>query len=511
MLRRRRRQRPGATIASAGAWAVGGKLISKVLDFGTFTILAKVLQPEDFGLVALALTVVLILDALTDMPTSQPLLRAASPEPDHYHTAFTLGLLRAVVLAAAAILLSPLVTRFYGDQRLTRLLLLLAAAPILRSLSSPRMVDFARRYELRPDFAVNVISKAVAFAAVLTVALTAHSYWALATGSVVTALTTSALSHILAPYAPRLSLKRWRDFADVVGWSSASQVLVSVNSYLDRFVLGRVATLEVLGRYSVATDLSVIPFHAGVIPLTAPLIARFSRPSTESELAALWSKSINGVFLVFGSPLVLLAVLARPIVLLVLGERWLPASGLISAAALSAIPAFSVYLVGPLAIARYHSRAIFERTMANSVVLIPATILGAAAYGAYGPILANALSNLAAAAVAIRSVAKLTGVSPFRQLWDLHRTFTGYAVLASVSGLLPVALLRGAPVTTVGFVHLLAIASGAVLAGVAAQLATMWLLWIAEGRPSGVESTAVGAIRSHLGRPAPLPISVPAG
>ncbi|MEZ5411912.1 MAG: oligosaccharide flippase family protein [Acidimicrobiales bacterium] len=218
------------SFATAGAWTIGGKLGAKGFDLASFILLAKTLKPADFGVVALALTVVLIVDVVTEMPLSQPLLRAAELSPDHYHTSFTLGVLRAVALALLAAGLGPLISRFTPIHGCLASCWFLAIGPVLRSLTSPRMADFARRYDMRPD-SVIVVSKGVSFAVVATVALTAHSYWAIVSASATTALSGALLSHVMAPYRPCLRLTRWREFADVVGWTSASQVLAAINSY----------------------------------------------------------------------------------------------------------------------------------------------------------------------------------------------------------------------------------------------------------------------------------------
>ncbi|MEZ5411911.1 MAG: hypothetical protein R2761_28005 [Acidimicrobiales bacterium] len=249
-----------------------------------------------------------------------------------------------------------------------------------------------------------------------------------------------------------------------------------------------------------ATDLSVIPYQAGLIPLCTPLTAKFAQSDGQEHLRRTWDVAVNGCLIVFGTPLVLLAVLAGPAVSLVLGDAWLSASGLVAGAALSALPAFVAFLLTPLAIARYHSRALFERTVVTSLVLVPVTILGATRYGAYGTIIANGISNVAATLISMRAAARITGQPVTLQCWGLHRTIIGYAALAAPAWVLSHAFFGLAAPATAATTALLFGLTLAIGSGLLAQALSMWLLWILEGRPPGVEASLADLISTRLVR-----------
>jgi O-antigen/teichoic acid export membrane protein len=134
----------GEKVARASLQSVVGRLGGRVIDFATLLVLAQLLVPADFGLIALAMTVILLVEAVTDLPINQPILRAEDPTPEDYDTAFTLGLVRALVLAGVVAAAAGPVATFYDEPRLPLLILALATAPMLRSLASPRMADFTR-------------------------------------------------------------------------------------------------------------------------------------------------------------------------------------------------------------------------------------------------------------------------------------------------------------------------------------------------------------------------------
>jgi O-antigen/teichoic acid export membrane protein len=79
----------GRRTAVGGTWMVGARLVSRVIDLATMLVLAHILLPKDFGLVAIAMTVIYIIEAALELPVSQALVRLQVIEPAHYDTAFS--------------------------------------------------------------------------------------------------------------------------------------------------------------------------------------------------------------------------------------------------------------------------------------------------------------------------------------------------------------------------------------------------------------------------------------
>jgi len=75
--------------ATASIWTIGGKFLARLLDFVSLLVLARLLSPEDFGLVAIATSVLVIVEAILDLPLTQALVRQRSPSDRMFATAFT--------------------------------------------------------------------------------------------------------------------------------------------------------------------------------------------------------------------------------------------------------------------------------------------------------------------------------------------------------------------------------------------------------------------------------------
>ena len=159
---------------------VGARLVSRVIDLATMLILAHILLPKDFGLVAIAMSVIYIIEAALELPVSQALVRLQAIEPAHYDTAFTLSLLRGLALGLIVCAVSWPFAKFYSDLRLLPLVCLLSIAPAARGLVSPRLADFSRDLDFSPDFTMEIFGKVAACLIAIIFGLTTRSYWAIA-------------------------------------------------------------------------------------------------------------------------------------------------------------------------------------------------------------------------------------------------------------------------------------------------------------------------------------------
>jgi O-antigen/teichoic acid export membrane protein len=488
----------GQKVVRAGLQSIVGKLGGKLIDLGSLLVLAQLLLPVDFGLIALAMTAILLIEALTEVPLTQPILRAADPTPDYYDTSFTLGVMRACILTIILIALAWPMGAFYEEPRLPLLIIVLTLSPIMRSLISPRMADFARNYNMRPEMTINLMGKAGAFVVVLCFALTTRSYWAIALGTISTPLIMALLSYIMAPYRPRLSLARWHYFADIVGWNSLNQLFAAISFQIDRILLGRTLSTALLGRYAMAGDLAGVPMQGVLAPLGAPLTVAMAKATTLEQQQRVWVRVLNSVLCLMGAILLGISTLAGPIVQFLLGETWIEAAPILALLALTSLPWVVGFALGPLAITLYRPSLITQRTMIDLAIKVPLMLIGVAWFGLWGAIAARGIASLAAMIFAFTAATQLIGLSFREQIYAIHRTVAGLTALAVVSfWLCPVV-----QPTTAGFVAraALGLETGLVfIVALTAQSVVMLGLWNLEGRPAGsLEGTLLRWFRKKI-------------
>ncbi len=100
----RQADQPGVGSRTAGsvAWLMASRLMARGIDFITLVVLARTLSPADFGLISVAMTLIFIVEAVSELPISQSLVRLDTIGRSHLDTAFTIGLIRGGLLASVA-------------------------------------------------------------------------------------------------------------------------------------------------------------------------------------------------------------------------------------------------------------------------------------------------------------------------------------------------------------------------------------------------------------------------
>jgi O-antigen/teichoic acid export membrane protein len=486
--------------ALGGMLMVGARLATRVIDLATMLVLARLLRPTDFGLVAIAASAVLVIESALELPLNQALVRLEVISRAHYDTAFTLALLRASVLTAIILLIAWPFAWFYEDARLLPLVCVLAVGASARALTSPCLAEFQKTMSFWRDFVLELSGKAVGFAVGITTALVTGSYWSIAAGAVAYPLTSVIASYCFAPYRPRLDLSELPAFKGFLGWMSAAQMINALNWQSERLLLGKLQPTAALGLFTTASDISQMPVLALFGPLTRPLLAAFSLVRNDRPRLARSYQIVSSAIVTIGLPILVgECLLAEPAIRLVLGENWLAAAPLLQWLSLSMIPALVALGAIPLVMAFGDTKVFLKRNLLESCVKIPIVIVGGVMYGFVGIAVARVASESAAALFCIYQVRRLVGLSVREQLLGPWRSFVAVLVMAP-----PVILcarhlehLQGIPGDTLqsatGLVASVAI--GAVTYG-----AAMIGLWLLSGRPQSIESTAVGAVLTILAR-----------
>lgn len=287
-------------------------------------ILARLLTPDDFGLMAVSLVAVEILAGLTDFGMIPALVQRPRADSRHYEVAWTVGLLRALVISGAVLVSAPLIARIYHEPRAVVLIQVIALRPLLEALSSVRVAVLIRELRLRsltyirlPEAIVNTVV-AAALAPQMGV-------WALVWGAMAGSATALVLSYCLAPWRPRLSLDReaTRSLIHFGRWLYLAGLIGLVSSSLVSLVITRQLGTAALGLYSLGARLAFLPadISGTVVPdVTFPLYARLQRDLRKMGRA--FHSVLVGSFALLLPASVLLIALAPALVDHVLGPRW---------------------------------------------------------------------------------------------------------------------------------------------------------------------------------------------
>lgn len=477
------------------AWVFVARIVVRFSDVLLLMVLARVLVPEDFGLVAIATSVVAILDMVTDMPLAAPLIRLEKVTKRFLDTAFTLAILRGLfILGLIGVLAGP-IARFYGDPRLQMLLIVLAAGCTLRSLQNPNLARLVKSLQYRQNFVIEVTGKAVGVIAAIVFGLLTGSYWALVVSTVVNRIAGVAVSYLFVTYRPAFSFSEVRYFWEFLGWLFPSQILTAIALQFDRLFLGHFVPGATMGFYSVSNSLTTIVEQSVRTAVSGPLMSSFVIAQSEPERLRRGYIVADSAILMIGLPTYLITFFfAEPLIVLAFGEKWIQAVPILQGLALAQMPALLRVPFRPLVMAAGRTEYVFLLAISSVGFRVPAIALGWALAGIEGVVAGIGLANLGSAAVAMYFNRRITEIGLLRQLTASWRV----CCAAVVTSLLAWGAAMALPDMT-GLVDVFLLVAVCLLV-VGLYVGVIFGLWRLVGRPLGIETKILGQIMKRLHR-----------
>jgi O-antigen/teichoic acid export membrane protein len=287
-------------------------------------------MPEDFGLVAMAMVLYQIVEALSEFNFNTLLLVERHVGRDYYDTVWTLTLIRGVAIAAVLCLLAAPAATFFSEPRVESIIYALALVALLGGLNNVGVVDFQKEFRFGLDLVYGVAQKLCAFVVTVTLAFVVGTYAALVAGVLASAVAGAILSFAMQGYRPSFSLLRWREVLRFSRWLLLSNLLHALYRRVDSFFIGKFLGAGSLGIYTVAFEISALPSELLVLPIRRALLPGYARLSKDIDaLRAVFVDSFALMFLFVMPVAAGLALTADALVPVLLGQRWLDAIPLI--------------------------------------------------------------------------------------------------------------------------------------------------------------------------------------
>jgi PST family polysaccharide transporter len=473
--------------AAGATWLYGHRGVERLLDFAATVVLARILSPEDFGLVAIAASVVAIVEGLSAFDVNRALIRTRDDDRALYDTAWTLSALRG--LAAALVMLA--VASLVADARVGAVLSVMALGPLVGGLANPRFVAFERDLVYSRLAALTLVARVASVAATLLVAVLYRSYWALVIGLLVGTATSTVLSYALRPYRPRPTLARSSELAAFSGWLSLATVVTTLSMETDRIIVGGLLGIAEAGLYFMTVSVGALPTRELVSPLQRMLFPSFSDLASERERlrrAAVESVNVLGsLSLAAGCGF---ALVANDFVPLALGGQWRPIVPLLVVLVPYLGLRATLSMALPCVMALGRTRLLAGVSLAYAVVHLPVFVAGTALFGLRG---------------AVGAIVTAGVLYSYMNAWMLRRTLdvTLGEILGQLRRPLVAAVLMAAAVLALGAASPPVFFSSEgswislvlkVAVGAAAYAAALFAQWHREGRPAGIERRLIQLI-----------------
>ena len=481
------------SMAKGAVWMVLFKTLERSLGLISVLVLARLLTPADFGLVAMATSLIALLELFSAFGLDTALIQRGDASPDHYNSAWTLNVIAGCSIAAMMLALAWPAAHFYREPRVTPVIAALALGAAIQGLENIGVVTFRKEMRFDREFRFLLTKKLMQFCTTVPLAIWLQNYWALVAGTIMGRAAGVVLSYMLSPYRPRLSLKALPDLMHVSKWLVAQNLMAFLKDRSADIVIGRFAGPHALGVFSASAEISNMPGTELVAPINRAILPAYVKLAHDKAALRVEYISVMSVVALIAVPAVAgFAVVAPFLVLLILGPKWVEAVSLIQILAFFGITqvlqsnAYSAFIA-------LGKPQVFVKINAIHVTMLLLTLTSFTwMYGIIGSAWAyviTAIFMLPVNFLFITRYLEMNGWTFFSNLWRplvaATIMYLGVRLLGPPlpDGVIPSAQAATSLITSVALgapIYILAILG----------------LWQLSGRPLGAETTALSQIRS---------------
>lgn len=321
-------------VLSALRWSAAARLLGQVFSWGITIVVIRLLDPQDYGLMAMAMVLVSGLILLNTWGLDAVLVQTRELQEETRQQIFALVIVLNLFIFVVLFAGAPLVARFYAEPALTPVLRLLSVQFLILIFETLPQSALEREIEFAHRSVVDFVTLVIGSLTTLVLAMLGYGVWALAWGAVVAnASRVLGLNLIVRNLVwPRFSLAGMRPHLSFGGFVSVDRGLWFMFSESDKFIGGKLLGSQALGYYAVASQLASMPIHkitgllnAVAFPAFSQAHARTTRAQVrEYLLKATRLLSIAAIPVFFGMSCTALAIVAA-----LLGDKWLPAAPLL--------------------------------------------------------------------------------------------------------------------------------------------------------------------------------------
>lgn len=311
------------SVSTGALIVVGMRWIDRLIGFVSTMILARLLVPEDFGIIAMAAIIIGMADVLLDMGVNITLIQNRNATREDYDAAWTLRLIQSALAALLALAAAEPAAEYFRDPRVLNVIQALALLLLLAGFENIGIVSFQKNMEFGREARYLLIKRLVGATLSIVMAWLLQSYWALVIGALGGRAIGVGLSYVMHPMRPHLSFIRMRPMLSFSTWNLLRGIAGFLSDKLHRFVVGGRESTAVMGAYSLGGDIAAMPSTELLAPLSRvlfPLFVKLKHDLVQLKkafLLALGVQALVGIPAATG-----LVMVSSELVLALLGEKW---------------------------------------------------------------------------------------------------------------------------------------------------------------------------------------------
>ena len=422
-------------VARGVTWLAGGEAARQVTQFGIGVVLVRILQPSDYGLLAMAAFVIGLLQVLTKCGVSEALIQRKHLVEDDWSSVYWAQVGLGLVVGVTAWVLAPLAAGFYREERVIPVVRALSWNALLEALGGVQLAWLTREMRFRTVAQVEWAGVLAAGTVGVTMAATGWGFWSLVGYGLAGPAVTAALFSATCPWRPAPRL-RWASLRSVLRFGLGLQGFGIVNYFnrrLDDALIGRYVGPVGLGHYSRAYALMLYPVQNITAVIGRVMFPALSEMGDDLALfRAAYLRAVSTIASVTFPAMLGLLVTAPEVILVVYGPQWMPVVSILQVLCGVGLLQSVAASVGWIYLARGRTDLMFAWSVGAAAVIWSSFIIGLR-WGAMGVAIAYALANGALLVPCLAIPFRLVGLAVTDLFRAMAGSLAGAVVMAGVT------------------------------------------------------------------------------
>jgi len=376
--------------AESGArWTIGSSAVGGAIQILQFAVLARLLSPVDFGLMAMMVVVIRFAQLYADLGVGNAIIYRQDATLDHLSTLYWTNILAGVLVFAVLVAATPLLVLLYAEPRLASYLPFVAASILILAVGQQYQILLQKHLRFRELAVAESVAAAVGAVVTIAAAFAGQGVVALIYGLLTSALIRTLLyiGSFVREWRPTLHFD-YRDLRNYLSFSLYQLGERSINyfsQHADQLLIGAVLGATTLGYYNLAYNLVIWPMQRINPALTRIAFPIFARVQDDVEHLKLGYMTLQRVLASLNFPILVgISSVAPILVPLVFGEKWLPSVALIQVLAFVALLRSTGNPTGALLLARGRASLTFCWNLGIVIIQLPAIWMVARYFGSLG-------------------------------------------------------------------------------------------------------------------------------
>jgi O-antigen/teichoic acid export membrane protein len=369
----------GGRSVRGGAVVFVGQASRFLLQTGSAVVLARLLTPADFGLVAMVTAVTGVIGYLKDMGLTMATVQRARVTHAQASTLFWVNLVLSTGLCGAGVAMGPLIAAFYGEPSLMPITWALSLTFFFGGVPGQHMALLRRRMRFTTLASIEVAGLAAGVAVAITAALMGAGYWALVALPITEALTQCVLAMAVSGWLPGLP-RRGVGVRSMIRYGlnvSGFNVLTYIGRHADNILIGRFIGASATGLYTKAYGLLMLPLEQINGPFNSVAMPVLSRLQDDPKrYAQYYYRALNVIAYLTGPLIVLLAATSSDLVPLLLGDQWLESARIFRYLAVAAMFQPILYTAGWIWLSLDRTKEMMRWSMVTAPTFVLSFVIG---------------------------------------------------------------------------------------------------------------------------------------